>query len=266
MVTLAELTNRQQRIWSGGDFHQIGLRLVPVSERLAGALDIRPGERVIDIAGGTGNSALAAARRDATVICSDFAPALLATARRRSDVEMLPFDILVADAQALPFPDGVFDVAISTFGVMFAPDQERAAVELTRIVRPGGRIGLANWTPSGVGGAVLELIARYTTPTPGVPPAVRWGTAEGLGDLLRPHVTGIRTERRTIDVTAPSQDVLFARHRAAFGPVTHLLAGLDEASAAEFERDWRTTWQQFNRVDGGPVVAPHEYLEIVAVR
>lgn len=266
MVDLAEITDLQRRMWAAGDLHRIAPRFTLASERLVEALDIRPGERVLDVAGGTGNTALAAARRDAVVTCTDFVPELLEHAAQRSATERLPFETQVADAQALPFPDASFDVATSTFGVIFAPDQGRAAAELTRVVRGGGRIGLTNFTPTGLGGATHSLIERYTPASPNLASPGRWGTAEGLGELLRPLVSGMRVERRSIDITALSHDDLFARYRDCYGPVTTAMTRMDEETVSVFRQEWREVWQRFNRADDGTVVAPHEYLEIVVVR
>jgi SAM-dependent methyltransferase len=253
-------------MWASADFHRVGLLLVPISERFAALLDIRPGERVLDVAGGTGNTALAAARRDADVLCTDFVPELLEYARRRSEVELLPFRTRVADAQALPFNDGEFDVVTSTLGVMFAPDQERAAKELLRVTRPGGRIGLVSWTPRSVGTEMLSLMARYVPPPPGVPPPVRWGTEHGLKELFGGGIAELRLSVHSVDITAPSLDEQFSRFRHWLGPFKSALARLDEAQLYSFTRDWRELWQRFNRAEDGTAVVPHEYLEAIAIR
>jgi SAM-dependent methyltransferase len=264
--TYQEITDHQQRIWASGDFHRVGMRLVPISERLAASLDIRPGERVLDVAGGTGNTALAAARRDAHVICTDFVPELLEHATRRSEVELLPFRTMVADAQALPFADADFDVVTSTLGVMFAPNQDRAAAELARVTRRGGRIGLVAWTPGSAGAELLALIARYVPPPAGLRSPARWGTPEGLAELLGPWISEQRLSVAAVDVTAPSLDEQFSRFRLWFGPFAAALSRLDEVTQAAFVQEWRELWQRFNRADDGTVVVPHEYLEIIAIR
>ena len=177
---------RQQKMWASGDFAVIGATLQIVGESLNEAADVRALHRVLDVAAGNGNATLAAARRFASVTSTDYVPALLERGRRRAEAEgfsNVTFE--VADAEALPYPDASFDVVLSTFGVMFAPDHQRAAAELTRVCRPGGRIGLANWTPSGFLGQLLRLIAQYVSPTPGVQSPLLWGTDAHIRELFR---------------------------------------------------------------------------------
>src|SRR5215470_4001781 len=181
---LSALTERQQRMWAAGDFHRIGVATVIVGESLVRALHVHAGERVLDVAGGAGNTALAAARRWADVTCTDYVPALLDHAAARAATEGLPLTTRPADAQQLPFPDGSFDVVTSTFGAMFAPDQHRTAAELIRVLRPGGRLGMANWTPHGWVGSNFALQSRFAPPPPGVLPPSSWGTSERLAELF----------------------------------------------------------------------------------
>ena len=171
-----KMTERARTVWSLGDFARAGAEQVIVGELLCRAIDIHPTERVLDVAAGSGNAALAAARRGANVTATDFVPALLETAARRAQVEGLELETQEADAQDLPFPDATFDVVLSTFGVMFAPDPSRAAAELLRVCRPGGRIGLTAWTPDSVMAASQAIAARYAPPRPGARSAIEWGT------------------------------------------------------------------------------------------
>src|SRR5262245_58213292 len=166
---------RQQATWATGDFGRIGVLLQIVGETLCEAVDLRSGDKVIDVAAGNGNASLAAARRFADVISTDYVPDLLEQGRRRAEADGLTIQIKVADAENLPFADGLFDVALSTYGVMFAPDQERAAAELLRVVKPGGRIGLANWTPDGFIGELFQVIGRFVPPPAGLVPPAAWG-------------------------------------------------------------------------------------------
>ena len=175
---------RQQAAWSSGDYAVIGTTLQIVGEELCEAIDVRSGERVLDVAAGNGNVALAAARRGCEVVATDYVAALLERARERAAAERLPLEFREADAEALPFPDAGFDAVVSTFGVMFTPDQERAAAELIRVCKPGGRIGLANWTPDGFIGQVFKTIGKYMPPAPGVKSPALWGTRARLAELF----------------------------------------------------------------------------------
>src|SRR6187401_266333 len=154
----AAIKQKQQATWASGDFAVVGTTLQIVGESLAEAIDIRAGERVLDVAAGNGNATLAAARRFARVTSTDYVPALLERGRRRAEADGLDVTFEVADAEALPYPDAGFDVVLSTFGVMFAPDHEQAAAEMMRVCRPGGRIGLASWTPAGFVGQLFRVV------------------------------------------------------------------------------------------------------------
>src|SRR5215207_4271105 len=180
-IDLATIKARQQMAWGSGDYAMIGTTLQIVAERLCEAVDLRSNQRVLDVAAGNGNATLAAARRFAEVVSTDYVGALLERGRERAAAERLPVAFREADAEALPFPDAGFDVALSTFGVMFTPDQERAAAELVRVVRPGGRIGLANWTPEGFIGQIFKTIGQHVPPPAGVKSPALWGTEARLG-------------------------------------------------------------------------------------
>ena len=193
---LAAIKQRQQQAWAAGDFAVVGTGQQIVGEALCEAVDLRAGSRVLDVACGAGNTALAAARRFAEVVGVDYVPALLARGRERAAAERLPVAFQEGDAEALPFPDASFDVVLSTFGVMFAPDQAQAAAELLRVCRPGGTIGLANWTPEGFTGQSSAIRNRYAPPPPGLAPPGRWGTEDGVRALLGEGVADVRAERR----------------------------------------------------------------------
>src|SRR5262245_18720927 len=193
---LAAIKQRQQATWSSGDYHMIGTQIQIVSELLIEALDLRSTERVLDVATGSGNAALAAARRGCDVVGIDYVPALLARARRRADAEGLPAEFIGGDAEALPYRDGAFDVVSSVFGAMFAPNQEQTAAELARVTRRGGRIGLVAHTPDGFIGQLFKTIARHVPPPAGVRSPVQWGTEEGLGELFDGRFTELRDMKR----------------------------------------------------------------------
>jgi len=188
---LAAIKSRQQTVWASGDYSNVGTRLVVIAEQLCETIDLRAGERVLDVATGNGITALAAARRYAEVTGIDYVPSLIERARTRAAADHLPVDFQVADAEALPFADGSFDVVLSTVGVMFAPDQARAAAELLRVCRSGGRIGLASWTPEGFLGQLFKLIASHAPPPEGLNSPMRWGSAADLRELLGEDVVSI---------------------------------------------------------------------------
>jgi SAM-dependent methyltransferase len=260
------ITARQQQVWSEGDFARIGVAQVIVGELLCEAVDLHPGEQVLDVAAGAGNTSLAAARRSTEVIASDFVPDLLATAERRAACEGLRLTTRVADAQDLPFPDASFDVVLSTFGVMFAPDQERAAAELLRVCRPGGRIGLANWTPGGMVGQMFGAIAAHLPPPPGLRSPAEWGRREHLEELFGDGVSSLSVVTRQAVMRAPTPDHMLEHFRKWFGPIKVAFTALDEAGQEAFAADLLAVWGKHNRAGDGTLVAPADYAEVVAVR
>ena len=265
-IDYGAVTARQQQVWSAGDFARIGTGQVLVGEHLAEAVDIHPGERVLDVAAGAGNAALAAARRFGQVTATDFVPHLLETAARRAETEYLPLTTQVADAQALPFPDASFDVVLSTFGAMFAPDQERTAAELLRVCRPGGRIGMANWVPDGWAGEMFRTTAGYVPPPPGLRPATDWGREERLRELFGDGVSKLTATRRTAVLRFPSPEYAIGFFRTWFGPTKMAFETLDEEGAAALTRDTLAVFAEYNRADDGTLIVGSDYLEVVAVR
>jgi len=259
-------TATQQRIWAAGDFHRIGVGQVIVGERLAVALRVHSGERVLDVAGGAGNAALACARRWADVTCTDFVPELLVHAEARARAEMVPLRTEVADAQDLPYPEGLFDVVVSTFGAMFAPDQERTAHELLRVLRPGGRLGMANWTPDGWVGSMFRLIAGYRPPAPRVHPPSAWGTTQRLDELLGAGTSSMKVRERTQEFVHHSAPALFDLFVEFFGPSATLWPTLDSERQGAFRSDWIALAERFNVAGDGTLCIPATYLEVVAVK
>src|SRR4051812_25439092 len=175
---------RQQATWSAGDYAVIGTTLQITGESLCETVDVSAGQRVLDVAAGNGNASLAAARRGCEVTATDYVGALLEGAAARAASEGLRIYCREADAEALPFEDASFDVVLSTFGVMFTPNQEQAAAEMQRVCRPGGRIGLANWTPTGFVGQMLKMVSRYMPAPAGIHSPLEWGTEARLAALL----------------------------------------------------------------------------------
>lgn len=262
---LAAVKRRQQATWASGDFAVVGTTLQLVGELLAEAADVRAGERVLDVAAGNGNATLAAARRFAAVTSTDYVPELLAKGRARAEAEGLSVDFQVADAEQLPFADGSFDVVLSTFGVMFAPDQVRAARELLRVTRRGGRIGLANWTPTGFLGDLFRVVGAHVPPPAGLRSPMLWGDATHLAGLLD-DAAELRCERRTFVFRYRSPQHWVDVFRTFYGPVHKAFAALDDAGQRALEHDLLDLLAGQNVGGPGSLVVPAEYLEVVATR
>lgn len=265
-LDLKALKTRQQGAWSSGDYAIIGTTLQIVGETLCEALDLRAGQTVLDVAAGNGNVSLAAARRWCEVTATDYVPALLERAVERADAERLSLAFQEADAEALPFSDGAFDAVVSTFGVMFTPDQDKAAAELIRVCRSGGKIGLANWTPESFIGHVFKTIGRYVTPPAGARSPALWGTAARIGELFGPHASGIQALPRYFVFRYRSAEHWLEIFRTYYGPVLKTFAALEPLAQVSLERELIDLVRQFNRSDDGTMVVPSEYLETVIVR
>jgi len=263
---LTAVKARQQTTWASGDFGQIGVRLQIVGESICEAVDLQAGEKVLDVAAGNGNASLAAARRFAEVTSTDYVPALLEQGRRRAEAELLPISFDVADAETLPFEDGSFEVALSTFGVMFAPDQERAAAELLRVVEPGGRIGLASWTPRGFIGRLFEVVGTFVPPPAGLRSPMAWGTEPRLVELFGPGALDIRTERKVCMFRYASAEHWVDFFRKYYGPIHKAFATLDEPRQRSFHAALTDLAREWNRSERGTLVVPAEYLEVVITR
>jgi ubiquinone/menaquinone biosynthesis C-methylase UbiE len=256
---------RQQVMWASGDFAVIGTTLQIVGELLCEGVDLRAGERVLDVAAGNGNATLAAARRFARVTSTDYVPALLERGRWRAEAEGLEATFEVADAEALPYPDAGFDVVLSTFGVMFAPEHRQAAGEMMRVCRPGGRIGLASWTPQGFLGQLLKVVAGYVPPMPGVQSPLLWGTDAHIQDLFAGAAKIAHTPRYfAFRYESPAHwvDVF----RTYYGPVHKAFAALDADRQAALEQDLLALLRRSDRGGSAGLVVPAEYLETVIVK
>ncbi len=263
---LEAIKTKQQATWASGDFGHIGVRLQIVGESLCEAVDLLAGERVIDVAAGNGNASLAAARRFADVTSTDYVPALLEQGRARAEADRLAINFQVADAEKLPFGDASFDVALSTYGVMFAPNQKRAAAELLRVVRPGGRIGLANWTPEGFLGRLFKLMGRFLPPPAGVSSPMNWGSEPGLVELFGPSATDIRCTRKMYVFRFQSAEHWVDYFRAFYGPTFKAFAALDESRQKELYTALVDLLRQENSHRGNTLVVPAEYLEVVITK
>lgn len=262
----AAIKHRQQATWASGDFAIIGTTLQIVGESLAEAADVRAGDRVLDVAAGNGNATLAAARRFAEVTSTDYVPALLENGRVRAAAERLAVHFEVADAEALPFPDGSFDVVLSTFGAMFTPEHGRAAAEILRVVRPGGRIGLASWTPDGFIGQLFKVIGRHLPPPAGLQSPALWGTETHMVELFGARVSAIRCERRMFAFRYRSAAHWVQVFRDFYGPTNRAFAALEAEAAGALERDITALLDRMNVAGPTSLVVPSEYLEVVITR
>jgi ubiquinone/menaquinone biosynthesis C-methylase UbiE len=262
-IDLSEVKNRQQGTWATGDYAVIGTTLQIVGESLCEAIDLRAGSRVLDVAAGNGNATLAAARRGGDVTSTDYVRALLVAARWRAEAEGHKIRFEEADAENLPFSDGSFDVVLSTFGVMFTPDQERAAAEMLRVCRPGGRIGLANWTPESFIGQVFRTIGKYAPPPPGVESPALWGTTAHLEELFAGSVARLRATSRQFTFRYRSPMQWIELFRTYYGPINMTYQRLDVDAQAALTADLLELLEQGNRSGDSTLVLPSEYLEVV---
>jgi SAM-dependent methyltransferase len=260
------IKSRQRDVWAAGDFGMIAWNTAFVGEVLCEEVDLRAGQRVLDVACGTGNVALSAGRRFCDAVGVDFVPALVERARERAAAERLPTRFEVGDAENLPFEDASFDVVLSVFGSMFAPDQEKAANELVRVCRSGGKIGLASWTPEGMWGQLFKLHGQYLPPPPGVTPPPSWGTEARIRELFGDAVRDLRLQRRKALFRAVSAVAWFDFFKTWFGPMITVLAALDESGRERFRSDIVAELERVNRADDGTLVAEAEYLEVIAVK
>jgi SAM-dependent methyltransferase len=262
-LDLKAIKGRQQGAWSSGDYAVVGTTLQIVGEELCEAIDLRAGQSVLDVAAGNGNVSLAAARRWCDVVATDYVPALLNRARERAEAERLPITIQEADAEALPFADESFDVVVSTFGVMFTPDQERAASELLRVCRKGGKIGLANWTPDGYIGQMFKIIGRHMPPPAGLRPPSLWGQRDHLDHLFGHGATSIQARRKHFVFRYRSPEHCLEVFKTFYGPILKTFSALQLEAQEALRKDLLGLIAEFNRSGDGTMVVPSEYLEVV---
>jgi SAM-dependent methyltransferase len=260
------VTETQQATWASGDFHQIARQNVAMAEALCEAVDPRAGERVLDVACGSGTAALVAARRYCEVAGIDYVPELIDRAKQRAAAEGLDVAFEVADAQALPFADASFDVVLSIYGVQFAPDQERAANELLRVCRPGGRIALASPMPKGWSGDFFATHGRYNPPPPGVAPPLRWGTEEGLAELLGEGTRSLESEPRPALQYYRSVDHAVDVFSSHFGPTIRAAEAAGADGEQRLREDLEAVFARYNRATDGTAVVENTYLLTTAIR
>ncbi len=260
------LKTRQHGAWSSGDYAVVGTTLQIVGEELCEALDLRGGQRVLDVAAGNGNATLAAARRWCNVVSTDYVGALLERGRMRANADGLSVEFREADAEALPFDDASFDAVLSTYGVMFTPNQDRAAAELIRVCKHGGKIGLANWTPEGFIGQLFKTLGKHLPPPAGARSPALWGTEARIKEMFGPSASHIRAERRNFVFRYRSPEHFVEIFKTYYGPVLKAFAALDATKQDALKQDMLALIKSMNRSGDSTMVVPSEYLEIIVVR
>jgi ubiquinone/menaquinone biosynthesis C-methylase UbiE len=263
---LAAVKQRQQQTWASGDFHAVAARIVLVAEQLCDTADLHAGWRVLDVATGSGNAAIAAARLGCTAVGIDYVPALLERGRLRAEAEGLDVELLEGDAESLPFPDRSFDAITSVFGSMFAPDHERTAAELLRVCRPGGTMALASWTPDGFIGELFRTVAAHVPPPAGVQSPLLWGTESHLRALFGESLASLEVAQRTFTFRFASAEEFVTFFRLWYGPTLKAFAALEGDRRDALETDLVELVRRSNRLGTAAAVAvPATYTEAVAV-
>jgi SAM-dependent methyltransferase len=265
-IDLETVKSRQQQTWDSGDYAQVGNTLVIMGELLCEVVDLRAGQRVLDVATGSGNTALSAARRFCQATGIDYVPALIEQARARAAAEGLDVTFAVGDAEDIDAPDAAFDAVLSTVGVMFTADQERAARELLRVCRPGGKIGLANWTPDGYIGQMFRIVGRYAPPPNGVRSPLLWGIEDRLRELFGDAIVALDVTERNFVFRFRSAQHFVEHFRTWYGPMHRAFAALGTAAREAFTDDLISLLNEWNIADDGTLVVPSAYLEVVATR
>lgn len=264
---LEALKSRLKATWIAGDFGQIAKATASGAEEFIGRLNLRPGMKVLDVACGSGNLALPAARLGTTVTGVDIAPNLIKQARERAESESLKIEFDEGDAESLPYEDASFDAVVTMFGAMFAPRPKLVAAELKRVCKPGGFVAMANWTPAGFVGRMFKTVSGHVPPPPGMPPPVLWGDEATVRERLREGFPKITTTERTISFKFPFPPVEVVEHfRSYFGPVQKAFGALDETGQAALRRDLEQLWTENNRASDGTTLGESHYLEVIAVR
>lgn len=263
---LSAVKSRQQKTWASGDFSVVASRIVYQAEHLCETADVQAGWRVLDVATGSGNAAIAAARRGCDVVGVDYVPALLARGRRRAEAEGLDIDFVEGDAEAIPFLDASFDAVVSVFGSMFAPDHAKAFAELARVCRPGGRIGLATWTPDGFIGEMLKVVSSHVPPPPGVASPLLWGTKAHVGTMFGDTIEGLGCRERTFTFRFRSAESFVGYFREYYGPTLKAFEAVAGDGTEELFADLVTLVRKHAGTSDGPVAIPATWLETVATR
>ena len=266
LVDFAAVKTKQQAAWSSGDYAIVGATLQIIGEDLCEAMDLRSGQKVLDVAAGNGNVTLAAARRWCDVTSTDYVPALLARGRERAKAEGWTIDFKEADAEALPFANESFDAIVSTLGVMFTANHDKAAAEMLRVCRRGGKIGMANWTPEGFVGQFFKTIGKHMPPPPGVKSPALWGTQAHLAHLFEAQAASLQIASKEFTFRYRSAQHWIDVFRNYYGPVHKTFGALPPAGQAALASDLLALIERFNRAKDGTMVVPGEYLEVVIIK
>jgi len=266
MTDFTAVKQRQQKTWAAGDFAMIGWNTVYPGELLCEAVELRGGQKLLDVATGSGNAALSAARRNCETVGIDYVPDLIERARARAAAEGLPSRFEIGDCEEIPFPDESFDRVLSVFGSMFAPDQEKSAEELIRVCRTGGRIGMTNWTPDGFWGQTFGLVAKYMPPPAGVRPPPEWGTEKRLKELFGAATSSMNISKRSALFRYRNSAHWIEVFRTWFGPIMLVLEKLDQKGRDEFLRELDDTLTRFNVSGDNTLMLSADYLEVVIVK
>jgi ubiquinone/menaquinone biosynthesis C-methylase UbiE len=266
MPDLTAMKARQQVAWSSGDYGLIGMTLNIVGETLCEALDLRSGQTVLDVAAGNGNITLAAARRWCKVTSTDYVPDLLERGKTRAEADGLVIAFEKADAEDLPYVDNSFDAVVSTFGVMFTPNQDQAAAEMARVCKHGGKIGMANWTPAGFIGQLFKTLGKYLPPPAGAKSPALWGTKARLDEMFGPVSSSISAEPRIFNFRYRSAEHFIDFFKTYYGPVLKAFGALDAAKQKSLHGDMIALIESLNTAKDGTMVVPGEYLEVVIVK
>ena len=262
----AAIKVKQQGIWGAGDYGRVGVTLQITGEQLCESMDLRAGQSVLDVAGGNGNATLAAARRFCQVTSTDYVAALLEQSKVRAQAEGLSVEYEQADAESLPFADGRFDNVVSTFGVMFTPNQAKAASELLRVCKSGGRIGLANWTPTGFIGHLFKTIGAHVPPPKGVNSPAAWGTEAFLNTHLGSQASDVQIRKTDFVFRYKSPNHWLEVFSTYYGPTLKAFEALDQAGAQALRNDILSLIGHHNLATDGTMLVPSEYLEVVITR
>ncbi len=262
----AAIKTKQNAAWSSGDYARIGVTLQLTGEELAETVQIRPGAKVLDVAAGNGNATLAFARRFADVTSTDYVESLLNSGRARAKAEGLDPEYMVADAEALPFDDDSFDMVVSTFGVMFTPNQMQSAAEMMRVARRGGRIAMANWTPESFIGALFKALGQHVPPPPGVKSPAMWGNEQWINDTFGGNSNEIVFVRKMFNFRYPSPEYFTEFFKTFYGPVHKAFIAVGEAGEDALKADILATIAEFNEATDGTMMVPSEYAEIVITK
>jgi SAM-dependent methyltransferase len=263
---LTQVKQRQQQMWASGDFHAVAMLIQPVADQLVASVEPEAGWRVLDVACGSGNAAIAAARYGCDVVGIDYVPSLLARGRRRVEAEGLKVNLIEGDAEAIPLPDESFDAVLSVFGSMFAPDHRAAAAELVRVCRPGGRIGLATWTPDGFIGEMLKVVSGHVPPPPGVASPLSWGSKAYVSDLLGDEISALACTEQTFTFRFRSAEAFVDYFRTFYGPTVKAFEAVGTSGRDALFADLVYLVRRHAGTGTGPVAIPATWLETVAIR